>query len=59
LFSRKIDDATKLKFTDIIAGMLKIQTFVAGSASIEDEQGYPKRKVSTWTLLSKMSPAMR
>ena len=35
LFSRKIDDATKSKFIDIIAGMLKIQTFVAGRASLK------------------------
>jgi len=45
-FSRKNswDDATKLKFATAIAGMLERQLLVAGSASIEDEQGYPKRK---------------
>ena len=45
LAEKYFDDATKSKFIEIIAGMLKIQTFVAGRASIEDEQGYPKRKV--------------
>jgi len=46
LFSRKNswDDATKLKFATAIAGVLEHQILVAGSASIEDEQGYPKRK---------------
>ena len=46
LFSRKNswDDATKLKFATAIAGVLEHQILVAGSASIEDEQGYPERK---------------
>jgi hypothetical protein len=46
LFSRKNswDDAKKLKFATAIAGMMERQLLVAGNASIEDEQGYPKRK---------------
>jgi hypothetical protein len=47
LFRKKndFDDAMKLEFATTIATGLKIQTFMAGKGSIEDEQGRPKPKV--------------
>jgi hypothetical protein len=38
------DDAAKLQFVNVIADVLKLQKMVAGDASIEDENGRPKRK---------------
>ena len=38
------DDAAKSKFAANIAEMLELQKCLAGVVSIEDEQGYPKRK---------------
>lgn len=46
LFRRKnpFDDAAKVQFANAIADMLELQKIVAGDASIEDENGRPKRK---------------
>jgi hypothetical protein len=41
---KKFDDAAKIEFASAIAEMLEMQKFVAGEASIEDQNGQPKRK---------------
>jgi hypothetical protein len=38
------DDKARSEFATVIAGMLEIQKFAAGSASMDDAQGFPKRK---------------